>query len=186
MQIAQTDKAYYELLVKYNRLLLQRNRLLKTIRDEGCGKEQLILWDNELSTAAAVIVQKRLAALQKLLTIASKIYASIAGSGEELDIKYGLKSSNDFILEQENKTDAEWKSFYMQELKARQTLDILRGNTSIGPHRDDLFFYVSGRLLKAFGSQGQQRSAALALKLAQLEYVKMLSVSIRYCFWTTL
>lgn len=172
MQIAQTDKAYYELLVKYNRLLLQRNRLLKAIRDEGSVKEQLGLWDNELSAVAAVIVQKRLVALQKLLDIASGIYDSIAGSGEELDIKYGLKSSNDFILEQENKNGAEWKSFYMQELKARQALDIMRGNTSIGPHRDDLFFYVSGRLLKSFGSQGQQRSAALSLKLAQLEYVK--------------
>ena len=172
MQIAQTDKAYYELLVKYNRLLLQRNKLLKAIRDEGSGKEQLGLWDNELCTSAALIVRKRLAALDKLRAIASGIYASIAGSGEELEIKYGLKTSGDFILEQEDKSEADWKDFYLQELKARQTLDIMRGNTSIGPHRDDLFFYVNGRLLKAFGSQGQQRSAALALKLAQLEYIK--------------
>lgn len=172
MQIAQTDKAYYELLVKYNRLLLQRNKLLKAIRDEGSGKEQLGLWDNELCTSATLIVRKRLSALDKLRAIDSGIYASIAGSGEELEIKYGLKTSGDFILEQEDKSEADWKEFYLQELKARQALDILRGNTSIGPHRDDLFFYVNGRLLKAFGSQGQQRSAALALKLAQLEYVK--------------
>ena len=172
MQIAQTDKAYYELLVKYNRLLLQRNKLLKAIRDEGSGKEQLGLWDNELCTSAALIVRKRLAALDKLRAIASGIYASIAGSGEELEIEYGLKTSGDFILEQEDKSEADWKDFYLKELKARQALDILRGNTSIGPHRDDLSFYVNGRLLKAFGSQGQQRSAALALKLAQLEYVK--------------
>ena len=87
MQIAQTDKAYYELLVKYNRLLLQRNKLLKAIRDEGSGKEQLGLWDNELCNSAALIVRKRLAALDKLRAIASGIYASIAGSGEELEIK---------------------------------------------------------------------------------------------------
>ena len=172
MQIAQTDKAYYELLVKYNRLLQQRNRLLKEIRDNNGDKVQLNLWNNELSATAARIIKKRLATLEKLLVIASGIYASIAGGSESMLINYALKTSNDFILQQSDKSENEWQEFYLKELHERQALDILRGNTSIGPHRDDLFFYVSGKLLKAFGSQGQQRSAALALKLAQLEYVK--------------
>lgn len=172
MQIAQTDKAYYELLVKYNRLLQQRNRLLKEIRDNNGDKCQLNLWNNELSASAARIIKKRLAALKELLVIASGIYASIAGGSESMLINYALKTSNDFILQQSDKSESEWQEFYLKELHERQALDILRGNTSIGPHRDDLFFYVSGKLLKAFGSQGQQRSAALALKLAQLEYVK--------------
>ena len=171
MQIAQTDKAYYELLVKYNRLLQQRNRLLKEIRDNNGDKGQLNLWNNELSASAARIIKKRLAALEELLVIASGIYASIAGGSESMKINYALKTSNDFILQQSDKSESEWQEFYLKELHERQALDILRGNTSIGP-RDDLFFYVSGKLLKAFGSQGQQRSAALALKLAQLEYVK--------------
>lgn len=172
MQIAQTDKAYYELLVKYNRLLQQRNRLLKEIRDNNGDKRQLNLWNNELGASAARIIKKRLAALKELLVIASGIYASIAGGSESMLINYALKTSNDFILQQSDKSENEWQEFYLKELYERQALDILRGNTSIGPHRDDLFFYVSGKLLKAFGSQGQQRSAALALKLAQLEYVK--------------
>lgn len=172
MQIAQTDKAYYELLVKYNRLLQQRNRLLKEIRDNNGDKVQLNLWNNELSATAARIIKKRLAALEELMVIASGIYASIAGGSESMLINYALKTSNDFILQQSDKSESEWQEFYLKELHERQALDILRGNTSIGPHRDDLFFYVSGKLLKAFGSQGQQRSAALALKLAQLEYVK--------------
>lgn len=172
MQIAQTDKAYYELLVKYNRLLQQRNRLLKEIRDNNGDKGQLSLWNNELSTSAARIIKKRLAALEELLVIASGIYASIAGGSESMLINYALKTSNDFILQQSDKSESKWQEFYLKELYERQALDIVRGNTSIGPHRDDLFFYVSGKLLKAFGSQGQQRSAALALKLAQLEYVK--------------
>lgn len=172
MQIAQTDKAYYELLVKYNRLLQQRNRLLKEIRDNNGDKVQLNLWNNELSATAARIIKKRLAALEELLVIASGIYASIAGGSESMLINYALKTSNDFILQQSDKSENEWQEFYLKELHERLALDILRGNTSIGPHRDDLFFYVSGKLLKAFGSQGQQRSAALALKLAQLEYVK--------------
>ena len=172
MQIAQTDKAYYELLVKYNRLLQQRNRLLKEIRDNDGDNSQLNLWNNELSASAARIIKKRLAALEELLVIASGIYASIAGGSETMLINYALKTNNDFILQQSDKSENEWQEFYLKELHERQALDILRGNTSIGPHRDDLFFYVSGKLLKAFGSQGQQRSAALALKLAQLEYVK--------------
>lgn len=172
MQIAQTDKAYYELLVKYNRLLQQRNRLLKEIRDNDGDKSQLNLWNNELSASAARIIKKRLASLEELLVIASGIYASIAGGSETMLINYALKTSNDFILQQSDKSENEWQEFYLKELHERQALDIMRGNTSIGPHRDDLFFYVSGKLLKAFGSQGQQRSAALALKLAQLEYVK--------------
>ena len=172
MQIAQTDKAYYELLVKYNRLLQQRNRLLKEIRDNNGDKGQLNLWNNELSASASRIIKKRLAALKELLVIASGIYASIAGGSESMLINYALKTSNDFIMQQSDKSENEWQEFYLKELHERQALDILRGNTSIGPHRDDLFFYVSGKLLKAFGSQGQQRSAALALKLAQLEYVK--------------
>lgn len=172
MQIAQTDKAYYELLVKYNRLLQQRNRLLKEIRDNNGDKVQMNLWNNELSATAARIIKKRLAALEELMVIASSIYASIAGGSESMLINYALKTSNDFILQQSDKSESDWQEFYLKELHERQALDILRGNTSIGPHRDDLFFYVSGKLLKAFGSQGQQRSAALALKLAQLEYVK--------------
>lgn len=172
MQIAQTDKMYYELLVKYNRLLQQRNKLLKDIRDNGAGKSQLPLWDKEISLAAAKIVQKRLEALQGLMKIAAGNYSSIAGGNENLAVCYGLKSSRDFIFEHSKQSTEVWQQFYIQELTARQSLDILRGNTSIGPHRDDLFFYVNGKPLKAFGSQGQQRSAALALKLAQLEYVK--------------
>ncbi len=173
MQIAQTDKAYYELLVKYNRLFAAAQQAFKKeIRDNNGDKGQLNLWNNELSATAARIIKKRLAALEELLVIASGIYASIAGGSESMLINYALKTSNDFILQQSDRTESEWQEFYLKELHERQALDILRGNTSIGPHRDDLFFYVSGKLLKAFGSQGQQRSAALALKLAQLEYVK--------------
>lgn len=172
MQIAQADKLYYELLVKYNRLLQQRNRLLKEIRDNNAGRSQLGLWDDGLSAAAAGIIKKRLAALAELAEIAAGIYNSIAGGSEKLSVKYALKTHEDLVTEHAVWTEAEWKEFYLHELELRQALDVLRGSTSIGPHRDDLFFYVSGRMLKAFGSQGQQRSAALALKLAQLEYVK--------------
>lgn len=170
MQISQTDKAYYDLLVKYNRILQQRNRMLKDIRDNGASAELLATWDQEFVLTAARIAAKRLAALQKLKKLAKVVYAALTGEKEELTVFYELKANNGELLYPEETFC--WEDFYSQKLAERRQIDILRGSTGIGPHRDDLLFKVNGRILKAFGSQGQQRSAALAVKLAQLEYVR--------------
>ena len=92
MQIAQTDPVYYDLLVKYNRVLQQRNKLLKEIREAaGTGiNSQLPIWNRELSVLAAAIVRKRLDALVKLQQIAGDIYASITGNKENLMVRYEL------------------------------------------------------------------------------------------------
>lgn len=170
MQISQTDKVYYDLLIKYNRILQQRNRLLKEIRDNGAAVELLQTWDNEFTVIAAKILAKRLAALQKLNKLAQEIYAVLTGDLEELALFYELKANNGELLYPAAAQD--WEEFYRSKLAERRSVDILRGSTGIGPHRDDLLFKVNQRVLKAFGSQGQQRSAALAVKLAQLEYVR--------------
>ncbi len=171
MQIAQTDPIYYDLLVKYNRVLQQRNKLLKEIRDNEGSSMQLQPWNKEFISLATAIAKKRQLALEKLKNIAGEIYASITGNKEELTIKYELKANNGELLYPENDFDA-WEIFYSQKLAERERLDILRGNTGIGPHRDDIVLLLNGMSLKAFGSQGQQRSGALALKLSQLEYVR--------------
>lgn len=170
MQIAQTDKVYYDLLVKYNRILQQRNRLLKSIRDEGNDVDLLMTWDQEFVSVAARIIAKRLAALEKLKKIAKVIYGSLTDDIEKLTISYELKANNGELLYPEEAS--EWEDFYKEKLSERRHLDILRGSTGIGPHRDDLIFKVNEKILKSFGSQGQQRSTALAVKLAQLEYVR--------------
>ena len=82
MQISQTDKAYYDLLIKYNRILQQRNRLLKDIRDNDASIELLLTWDQEFVLTAARIAVKRLAALQKLKNIAKDINAALTGELE--------------------------------------------------------------------------------------------------------
>lgn len=174
MQIAQTDKIFYDYLVKYNRILFQRNKLLKDIR-EGNSKEELLnLWDDELSKVAAKIIIKRVSSLNRLKEISAYIYGSITSNVEELNISYLLKKDHDNIelanSGVENESDL--VNSLKLELLKRRKLDILRGSTSIGPHRDDLVFYVDNKLLKSFGSQGQQRSVALSLKLAQIEYIK--------------
>lgn len=170
MQIAQTDPVYYDLLVKYNRVLLQRNRLLKELRDNGGSQTVLEPWNGEFCRLAAALVQKRLTALGKLESIASEIYASLTQHKEQLVVRYEQKANNSTLLYPAVAAEAD-EAFYHNLLAERQRIDILRGNTGIGPHRDDLQLLLNGLSLRAFGSQGQQRSAALALKLSQLEYV---------------
>ena len=170
MQISQTDPIYYDLLVKYNRVLLQRNRLLKELRDEGGREEILQPWNQEFSKLATAITKKRLTALAKLEAIASAIYASITSNQEELKVHYELKANNGELLHPSSAAEVT-EAFYTEHLAERQRVDILRGNTGIGPHRDDLQLLLNGLSLRSFGSQGQQRSGALALKLSQLEYV---------------
>ena len=171
MQIAQTDPIYYDLLVKYNRVLQQRNKLLKEIRDNGGTPQQLEPWNKEFIVLATAIAKKRQLALEKLQVIAGEIYASITGNKETLTIKYELKANNGELLYPESDFSA-WEMFYTNKLKERERIDILRGNTGIGPHRDDIVLLLNDMSLKSFGSQGQQRSGALALKLSQLEYVR--------------
>ena len=171
MQIAQTDPIYYDLLVKYNRVLQQRNKLLKEIRDNGGTPQQLEPWNKEFIVLATAIAKKRQLALEKLQAIAGEIYASITGNKETLTIKYELKANNGELLYHESDFSA-WEMFYTNKLKERERIDILRGNTGIGPHRDDIVLLLNDMSLKSFGSQGQQRSGALALKLSQLEYVR--------------
>ena len=171
MQIAQTDPIYYDLLVKYNRVLQQRNKLLKEIRDNGGTPQQLEPWNKEFIVLATAIAKKRQLALEKLQAIAGEIYSSITGNKETLTIKYELKANNGELLYPESDFSA-WEMFYTNKLKERERIDILRGNTGIGPHRDDIVLLLNDMSLKSFGSQGQQRSGALALKLSQLEYVR--------------
>lgn len=171
MQIAQTDPVYYDLLVKYNRVLLQRNRLLKDLRDNGGQVDVLQPWNEEFIRLAAAIFERRLASLYKLESIASEIYASITSNKEQLTVAYELKANNGELLYPQPSELAS-EAFYRTHLAERQRIDILRGNTGIGPHRDDLRLLLNGLSLRSFGSQGQQRSGALALKLSQLEYVR--------------
>lgn len=171
MQISQTDPLYYDLLVKYNRVLQQRNRLLKELRDGAGTLPALIPWNEEFIRLAAAISKKRLQALAKLEQIASDIYASITQYKEKLTVHYELKGNNGELFYPET-ADFCSEEFYRNKLAERQSVDILRGNTGIGPHRDDLQLLLNDMSLRSFGSQGQQRSGALAMKLSQLEYVR--------------
>lgn len=170
MEIAQINKYYYQLLVKYNKLLAQRNKFLKLHKEaSSINQEEISIWDMELAKVAAEIYKLRQENIKSINLITSDIYYRLTGERENLALTYILKTAADGanISISEN-----IEEFYLNELKKRQKLDLLRGYTSIGPHRDDLLLQVEGNNLRNFGSQGQQRSAALALKLAELEFIK--------------
>lgn len=173
LEIAQTNKYYYNLLVKYNKTMQQRNKFLKDSKEKiNIDFTQLSVWDSELAKIAAEIIIIRLETLKKISEISADIYSKLTLSKETLNLSYILKTSDGDIFKIYSKTQKEWEEWYLKEFKMRRNLDIIRCSTSIGPHRDDILINVDDNNLRAFGSQGQQRSAALALKLAELEFIK--------------
>lgn len=172
MEIAQTDPLYYDLLVQYNRSLKQRNRLLKDIREEKAGRDQLAVWDKALASTGAQLLQKRLENLGKLEAIAQPIYAALAEDKETLSLSYEMKGNDGQILHPLEEVGRDWESHYLGALQERRFKDVLQGTTGIGIHRDDLKPEINGRAAKSFASQGQQRCCALALKMSQIEYVR--------------
>ncbi len=161
MEISQVNPAYYQQLLKYNRILSQRNTLLKKIRENKATPDMLDAWDEQLAVVASHIVKKRQAAIKKLAMLANLMHRKITDNKENLTVIYQKHEINEIDAD-------EYKSKLIQ---FRQN-DIWRGSTSVGPHRDDLILSVNSINLRTFGSQGQQRTGVLALKLAELEFIK--------------
>ena len=172
MEISQTDPLYYELLIRYKRLLKQRNSLLKAIRDQNLSQDQLIAWDEEISGIETQILVKRLENLKKIKKISIPAFHVLSDQTDCLEIKYEMKGNNGKLIYPEDESLTDIKDFYVKSLNERRFKDIMQGNTGIGVHRDDLKIYINHSDSKAFASQGQQRCCALALKLSQIEYVK--------------
>lgn len=166
IEISQASPVYYRQLQQYNRILLQRNNLLKKIREGRLDLDHLYPWDEQLAAAAVQIVIKRKEAVKKLTMLANLMHRKITDSKENLTISYQQIGMTD---EFENQNLREW---YLQMLSSQRQTDTYRGSTSTGPHRDDLILTVNGANLRTYGSQGQQRTGVLALKLAELEYLK--------------
>lgn len=165
MEISQAVSAYYRHLLQYNRILQQRNNLLKKIRERKASCEMLDTWDEQLSKTAAVLVGKRVESLKKMAMLANLMHRRLTSSKENLTIVYDQAGADEGTLS----VNSEW--YLNNYVKLRET-DIGSGSTSIGPHRDDLILKVNSKDLRNFGSQGQQRTGILALKLAELEFLK--------------
>lgn len=159
ISLSQMSKNYFYALARYNKILAQRNNLLKD-PDEFLIRDTLPVWDEQLSIHASKIIFYRNEFLSKLAPIAEEKHAILSGGTEKLT----LKTENGYSGGEE-----EIAFNLKNDFKNNLSRDIRLGYTSIGPHRDDIKFSLNGDDVKIFGSQGQQRTVALSLKLAETE-----------------
>ena len=165
LAISQLSRNYLADLQEYRRLLHQRNRLLFDIR-EGRGQvASLEAWNQQLVACGSRIINKRIQVIDDLKESAGSRYLGIAGGRERLGLRYHLsfKTEPDEPVEQA----------FAKALAANYEFERRRGITMFGPHRDDLEISIGGSSIRSFGSQGQQRTAAISLKLAEAEMLAL-------------
>jgi len=156
--------AYADALATYGRTLQQRNSLLRAIREEGASRDELRFWDGAFLDSGAVIVTERRRLLEALSGPLAAAHAEIApdeASAARLTLTYATNAPA-----QPGETAREALARRLAETAEKE---VWNGSTLIGPHRDDLVFELAGRDLASFASRGQQRTAILALKLAELD-----------------
>ncbi|MBE5766942.1 MAG: DNA replication/repair protein RecF [Clostridiales bacterium] len=154
MEISQLHPAYYYALQRYQKALRQRSELL---RSPSPRSEFLDVWDEQLITAGCEIIRMRRDFLEKLSAISAEIHAGVSGGKESLTLNYAASTTAD--------------DFADMLLAARES-DIRRMTTSVGPHRDDIRILINGQDARAYGSQGQQRTAAISMKLSELQVMR--------------
>lgn len=157
----QANRGYANVLAAYQRAVEQRNRLL---REEAPDRSLLAAWDESVALGGATLLAARLRLFGRLARRAAEAYTSIAG-GEELACSYVCTLGDGL----EGRSRDELRDVFLARLEEARADDLRRQQTTVGPHRDDVSFLVAGRDARAFASQGQQRSVALALKMAEVE-----------------
>lgn len=157
MELCQLDKIYVSNLINYNKSIDQRNRLLKDIFLNPALEDTLDIWDSNIIKYGSEIIKRREAFIDNLNSIIGKIHLTLSGGKENLLIKYEPSV---------NISDFEKNLFESRERDKKTKM------TGCGPHRDDIIFSINGIDIRKYGSQGQQRTTALSLKLAEIEMVK--------------
>lgn len=154
MELCQLSALYVQSLSNYNHILMQRNKLLKDIYFHPELKDTLDIWDEQLVNYAEPVISMRRKFADRINELASSVHSNLSGGKEKLSVSYEMNVSEDgFSL----------------ALASNRDRDLLLKTTNSGPHRDDLMIKVNDIDVRRFGSQGQQRTAALSLKLAEIE-----------------
>lgn len=156
-ELCQINKVYIDNLNRYNKVLNQRNHLLRQIKNNEILMDTLSVWDEQLIKYGMEIIKAREAFIYKIRGIAEDIHNKLTGGREKLSVIY--------------EPDTDIDSF-AEKMKKNIERDMYHQFTHCGPHRDDLKFAANGMDLRTFGSQGQKRTAALSLKLSEIEIVK--------------
>ena len=157
MELCQLNKVYLYDISNYNKVVNQRNNLLKQSSYEASLKDTLDVWDMQLIRYGKKIIQQREKFIEQLNELIHPIHKKLSGGKENLELRY-----------EPNVTDEDFEEL----LFLHRDGDMKLRSTTVGPHRDDMGFYIDGINVRRFGSQGQQRTAALSLKLAEIDLVK--------------
>ncbi|MDI3533971.1 MAG: replication and repair protein RecF [Thermosediminibacterales bacterium] len=166
-EISQVSPNYRNKLMCYHKILYQRNTLLKELQKKGRLIDSLQIWNLQLADYGAYLILKRKEFINKMVMLSRLIHRRITDGLEELDIKYD--SSVEIGNLNQHK---DIKKVFLEDLKKNFEEEYKRGTTIIGPHRDDIKIFINGTDVRTYGSQGQQRTAALSLKLAEIELIK--------------
>ncbi|HEX3050292.1 MAG TPA: DNA replication/repair protein RecF [Aggregatilineaceae bacterium] len=181
--LCQTDAEYCQALNVFEKVLSQRNALLKQIAENRASPDQLDYWNDQLTTSGAVLVAGRQRLLRELEVKARAVHSDLSGGSEDLELQYqpgflpaanpsGQLSFGVLGLDLHRQLDAKDIAAQFQErLTAVQREEIERGMTLLGPQRDELRLMINGRDLGLYGSRGQARTGVMALKLAELEWM---------------
>ena len=184
LALAQTVPAYARVLSEYSQALAQRNALLKALYERSGDSNQLQVWDETLVRLGAQIILWRIQAVQEIERFASRIHHELTRGSEALRLAYEPaydplpKPEMQFGLKLDTPIDrstidlAEIQQGFLARLKQIRSEEISRGVTTIGPHRDDLRFIINKADVSDYGSRGQLRTTLLALKLAEVEWMK--------------
>ncbi len=157
IELSQLESLYLYYLSKYNKILLQRNNLLKQVKYQDYLLDTLESWDIQLVKYGSEVIRYRKIFIHHLNIIIKEIHRKLTGNQEDIRLEYDYNVDYDEFL---------------TELTRKRDVDLKYAATSTGPHRDDISFIVNDIDIRRFGSQGQQRTAALSLKLAQIQLVK--------------
>lgn len=157
------------ILAAYHKALIQRNALLKDIPHHMDLLDTLDIWDERVGKLGAAILHARLRYLARLLPKAERLHRAISNSHEQASFHYESAKELQNILEVSSCHAAEIEQALLTALREHRRVDLETGVTGVGPHRDDLAISVAGLSARSFASQGQQRTAALSLKLAEAE-----------------
>ena len=164
----QIDPTYLRSLQRYNRVLLQRNHLLRLISERSAGADQLAFWDREMVVNGAYVVWQRCRSLAGLRDLAQAVHRDLTGGNENIDIVHLERllegEAVDFESERGLRT---LEGRFAEALKSAQASEIARGMSLVGPHRSDLSFLSNGVNVGTYGSRGQLRTVALSLRLAE-------------------
>lgn len=162
--LCQVDRDYCRRLARYNRLVVQRNHLLRRLRDRGGSAQELAFWDEQLAEDGGRVAARRVAAVAELAGAAAEVHARLAPDDEPLRLAYAPSPGTPAPPDGD---PAAWSAALARALEARRDESIARGLTTVGPHRDDLALALGAVDVRTFGSRGQQRTVTLAVKLAE-------------------